>query len=139
MGHRLSTDESPLIEEPPVLTVELLERVVRQHHRIRAISNLQEERVTASDHAGWRRDDFARVDRFVERRSLRFIDAIWKGRVDDDRDCLGTELIDVGAHRIIELLQARQRATFCREVGAVYDDVVDVHATCKSTSCVVIT
>ena len=57
--HRLAADQPTLVEEPRVLAVELLERVVRQHVGVGAVGDLQDERVAATDRAGRRRDELA--------------------------------------------------------------------------------
>ncbi len=103
--------------------MELLEGVVRQHGGSGAVGDLQQERIPATDHTGRRRDDLARVDRGFERLALARVDAVGEARVDDDRHRLRCELREERAHCLIELLQARQGATFRRDVRAVDDDV----------------
>src|SRR3546814_8923985 len=51
------------------------------------------------------------------------VDPVRERRVDDDRDRLRLELGDVGAHRFVELLKARQVAAFGGQVGSVDNDV----------------
>jgi hypothetical protein len=131
--HGLATDETTLVEQPRVLPVELLERVVGEHDRVHAVGHLQDERVAASDHTRRRRDDLARLDALLERFALARVDAVRERRVDDDGDRLRRELAEERAHSVIELRQARQRSALGREVGAVDNDVVHGHSMNKST------
>ena len=89
VGHGLAADQAALVEQPAVLAVELLERVVRQHDRVGPIRDLQQERVTAADHAGRRGEQLARTERIFERVALAVVDAVREARVDDDGDVSG--------------------------------------------------
>ena len=131
--HGLAAHQAALVEQPAVLAVELLERVVGQHDGVGPVRDLQQERVAATDHTGGRRDHLARVHRVLERRALRVVDAVREARVDDDGDRGRLVLLEVRAHCLVELLQARQGATLGRKVRSVDDDVLDGHPVCKST------
>src|SRR3546814_20340532 len=62
------------------------------------------------------------------------VDPVRERRVDDDRDRLRLELGDVGAHRFVELLKARQVAAFGGQAGSVDNDVGARHSNGKSTN-----
>ena len=65
--HRLATDQAALVEQPRVLAVELLERVVAQDPRADLVGDAQHEGVAAADGAGRRRHQLVVGDRLVER------------------------------------------------------------------------
>ncbi len=58
MGNGLTADEAAFVEEPLVLTMEFLERIVGQNRRSDLVGNAQYEGVAAPDRSGWRRDQF---------------------------------------------------------------------------------
>jgi hypothetical protein len=52
-------------------------------------------------------------------------------RVDDHGHLLVAVVLDEGAHRVVELGEARRGATFGRDVGSVDDDVHSAHVRCE--------
>ncbi len=126
-GYRLAAHQPALVEEPLVLAVELLERVVRQHHRARTVGDAQQEPVPATDGPRRWRHDFARRLRLLQYPLLRLVDPVAEGGVDDDDDVVVRLLLrPVGAHRLVQLGEARQRAAFSGEVRTI-DDVTLRH------------
>ncbi len=123
MGYGLSADEPAFVEQPVVLAVELLEAVVREHHRVGLVGDLQHERVAAADRSGGRRHELVRVDRRVERGNLRLVDAMPERGVDHHRDGVIPVLGDEGRDGLVELLETGVRSAFGGDVGAVHDDV----------------
>ena len=49
LAHRLAADQASFVEEPWVVTVELLERVVGEHIGVGTVCDLQDERVATAD------------------------------------------------------------------------------------------
>ncbi len=113
--------------------MELLERVVREHRRLRDVCNLEHERVAAADGAGGWCHQLAGKDRLLERGSLGLCDAVTEGGVDDDGETLRFVLGEERTHCFVELSEARQAATFGCDVGSVDNDVRDSHAATKSS------
>ena len=64
--HGLATDEAALVEQPVVLAVELLERVVREDRRLGLLGDAQHERIATTDRTRGRGDEFVVGDRGVE-------------------------------------------------------------------------
>ena len=123
-GHRLRADEPAGLEQPLVLRVELLERVVRQDGAAGAVRDLQQEPVAAPDRAGRRRDDLARGLGLRERGALGRVDAVLEARVDDDgRDGAGVLAVERG-DGFLELGEAGLGAALGRQVGAVDHEMV---------------
>ena len=69
-----------------MLTVELLERIVRQDHGLGLLGDHQHERVTTPDGTRGRRYKLVVLDRFVELGNLARVDAMTEGGIDDNRD-----------------------------------------------------
>ena len=86
MRNRLAADQSALLEEPLMGSVELLEGVVAQHGRARFASDIEYEGVAATDRASGRCDELVVRDRLVELGSLGLLDAMSEGGVDDHGD-----------------------------------------------------
>ena len=91
--------------------MELLEGVVGQHGRSRAVGDLQEEPVTTPDCASGRRDKLPGRLGLLERPALRLVDAVAERGVDDDDDLVAAVFGLIGAHGFVELGEARQRTT----------------------------
>ncbi len=123
-GNRLRADEPSGLEQPLVLRVELLERVVREDGPAGAVRDLQQEPVTATHRAGRRRHDPTRGFGLGELGALRRVDAVLEARVDDDGRH-GTRMLRVeGRDRLFELGEAGFRPPFRREVRSVDHEVV---------------
>jgi hypothetical protein len=103
--------------------VELLERVVGEHGGADAVGDLEDEAVAAADGAGRRRQQLAGGEGLVVGALLGRVDAVLEGGVDDDRPVIVRVLLDEGAHRFVELHQARLRTSFRGDVGTVHDEV----------------
>ena len=69
-------------------------------------------------------DQLAVGGRLLVQRALRRVDAMAERRVDDDGDRRRPGSRRERAHSLVELREARQRATFGRDVRAVDDDLV---------------
>ena len=123
VGHWLASDEAAFIEQPFVVTVKLLERIVRQDDGVRLFGNLQHERIATTNSSGGRRHQFVVFDRFVEFCDLARVDAMAEGGVDDNSDDVCRVLLHVCHHGIVQLLQARQGAAFGGQVGSINDNV----------------
>ena len=106
-GHRLAADQPAVVEEPGVLAVELLERVVGEHHGPGPLGDAQHEGVAAADGAGRRRDHLAVAARPARSssRSEGSI-AVLEGGVDHHDDLGVGVLLGVGPHRLVQLRQA---------------------------------
>ena len=115
-GHRLAPDQASLVEEPLVLAVELLERVVRQHHGPGLVGDAQEEGVAPADGPGGRRHHLAGGLGLLVRAELGSGDPMGKGGVDHDgHDGFGI-LDEKLPHGLVQLGQARRRAPFGRDI-----------------------
>ena len=106
MGNRFAADEAALIEEPLVLAVELLERVVRQDRRPSFVRDSQYEGIPATDRSSRRCHEFVVRNRLIELGALGLVDAVAEGGVDHDGDQHPGILGHHGQHRLIQLHQA---------------------------------
>ena len=131
--HRLAADEPALLEEPRVLAVELLERVVRQDGGAGPAGDLQDEGVAATDRPGRRRDQLVGVDGVLVGLAFLAVDAVGERGVDDHGHVLGRVLLDERLHRLVELGEARERPALGGDVRSVDDDVGDRHVLVHST------
>ena len=131
--HWLAADQPPFVEEPLVLAVELLERVVREDIGIRTIGDLQHERVAASDRTCRRSEELTLEHCFLERLSLLRIDAMTEGRVDDNSRVLVRILLEQRANCTVQLRKARRGASFRRDVRPVHHDMFCLHLVPKSS------
>ena len=123
-GHRLRADQAPRLEEPLVLGVELLERVVREDRAAGAVRDLQQEAVTAPDRARGRRDDLTRRLGLRECGALGGVDAVLEARVHHDgRDRTGVLGAESG-DRLLELGEARFGPPLGGEIRSVDHEVV---------------
>ena len=131
---RLAADEPPPLEQPRVLAVELLERVVRQDRGAGLVGDLQDEAVASADGPGRRGDQLVVGDRFLVGLALAGVDPVREGGVDDDRDDLGVVLVDEGPHRLVELGEAGGVPPLGGDVGAVDDHMLYGHRCLHSSS-----
>ena len=90
-----------------MLAVELLERVVGEDDRTRPFGNAQDEGVAPADGTRRRGDHLTVEHGFAQRLALGLVDAVLERRIDDDRDPTLGVLLGIGAHRLVELGQAR--------------------------------
>ena len=104
--------------------MELLERVVGEDHGAGALRDAQDEGIAPSDGPGRRGDHLAVEHRLAQRLAFGFVDAVLERGVDDDGDAAPRVFLRVGAHRLVELRQARERSSFRGQVGPVHDNVV---------------
>ena len=58
-GHGLAPDQPPFVEQPRVLTVELLEGIVGEHHGARPLGDAQDKGIPPADGTGRGRHDLA--------------------------------------------------------------------------------
>ena len=121
--HRLAADQPAVVEQPLVVAVELLERVVREDRCVRLLGDREHERVAASDGTGRRCDEFVVGDALLELLDLGLVDAVAERGVDDDGDRGVRVLLHEGHHRLVQLGEAGQRAAFGGDVGPVDHDV----------------
>ena len=105
---RLTPDQATFVEQPLVVAVEFLERVVRQHGRVGLVCDAEHERIPSPDGAGGRGDQLVVRDTRLEFGDLLLVDPVTEGGVDDDGDRRIGMLLDEAHHRIVELRQARQ-------------------------------
>ena len=129
----LASDESTLVEQPGVLTVELLERVVRENVGGRTIGDLQDERVAAADRTGRRSHEFAVEHGFFVGLVLLRIDAMAERCVDDNGRIFVRIFREQGAHSVVELRKAWRGAPFRRDVRPVHHDMFSLHLRHKSS------
>ena len=91
-GHGLAADQPSLVEEPRVLAVELLERVVGQHHGAGPFGDPQHEGVAPPDGSGRRGDQLA-VEHGLATSSRSAVGhAVLEGGVDDHDDAAPRDL-----------------------------------------------
>ena len=119
----LAADQSALVEQPRVLTVELLVAVVRQDGRADLLSDAENESVSPTDGARRRGDQLVVFDRLVERLGFLGVDSVSEGGVHDDRDDVLGMIGHEGHHGFVQLLQAGLRTTLGGDVRAVDDDM----------------
>ena len=122
--NRLTADETTLLEEPLILTVELLKAVVGEDDRIHLVGDAQHERIAAADGPRWRRNEFVVGDRLVELVGLLRIDAVPEGGIDHDGDERIRLLLHEGHDGLIELFQAGLRTTFSGNVRTIDDNMM---------------
>ena len=124
LGTGLPPMSRPVVEQPLVVAVELLERVVREHRGVDLVGDLQHEGVAAADGAGRRRDELAGEDRLLERRrsrTRRCGGRRWRRRRRSPR-ARGARSMNA-RDGLVELREARRGAAFGGDVRAVDDDV----------------
>jgi hypothetical protein len=121
--HGFSTYESALIEQPLIVGVELLERVVRQDDGIRLIGNCKDKRVASTDCSGRGRDDFVVLNGCIELGNFGRIDAVPKRGVNNHGDHICGVFGHVGLDRLAQLFEAGHRPSLGGEIGAIDDDV----------------
>ncbi len=121
--HRLAADQSAVVEEPLVVAVELLERVVGEDRCVRLLSDREHEGITTSDGTSRRSDEFVVGDALLELLDLGLVDAVAERGVDDDGDRRVRILVHEGHHRLAQLGEAGQRAALGGDVGPVDHDV----------------
>ena len=126
-GHGLPADEPTVVEEPGVLGVELLERVVREHLGADTLRHPQQEGVPPTHRPRRGGHELGVGDRLVEGLALGRVDAMAEGGVDDDDDLGAGKLGLVLADGLVELGQARNGAALGRDVRSVDDDVGGGH------------
>ena len=136
---RLATDQASLVEQPFVLAVEFLERVVRQHVSIGFVGNRQHERIAAADGSGRWSDQFVVGDRLVEVLDFPAVDPVPERGVDDDRDDRSRVVVHERHHCLVQLQEARLGSTFGGDIGPVDHEVAGLadwsHCECFSIRC----
>ena len=91
-----------------MLAVELLERVVREHHGTRPLGNAQHEGITPADGTR-RRGDHLTIEHGGPHLVTLFVgDAVLESGIHDHDDAGVGILGRVGVYRLVELLQAWQ-------------------------------
>jgi hypothetical protein len=116
-----------MVEEPLMLSVEFLERVVGKDRGARLFGDPQQKGVTSSDGARRRRNHLASRFGFFESRHLRSVDAVSKGRIHNNRDVVLRVLSEKLPDCLVELGQAGKRTAFRGDIRTVDDDVADGH------------
>ena len=129
----LASDESTLVEEPFVLAMQFLERIVGQHRGLHLVGDGQHEGVTSADRSGRRGDEFVVLDGLVEIGDLFGIDTVPEGGVDDHRDQVAGIFRDEGQDRFVQLSETRHRSPLGGEVRSV-NDHVSGHTASESTT-----
>ncbi len=126
-GNGFAADEPAPFEQPLVVAVELLERIVRQHRRPGLVGDAQQEGVAAPDGAGRGRDQLTGGFGLLEHLRLALVDAMPERGVDDDGNHVVGVLQQELTHRLVELDQARHGTALSGQVGSVDDDVAGCH------------
>ena len=124
-GHRLSSDQTSLLEEPRSLGVELLEGVVREDQGSGLFGDAQDESITPADGPGRRRDHLAVINGLFEGTQLGGVDAMAEGGVDHHDHvgrCETGVFLEKRADRLVELGQAGCGPTLGGDVRTVHDD-----------------
>jgi hypothetical protein len=81
MWNRLTPDQPTGLKQPLVLSVKLLERVIRQHNRASLISYPEHKRVSASNRTRRRSYQLVIGYSLVKFGGLRFMDSMAKGGI----------------------------------------------------------
>lgn len=123
MRHRFAADQTAGIEQPRILSVELLERVVRQHDRPGLVGHAEDEGIATTDGTGRRGHQLVVGDGVVELGSLGSVDPVTEGRIDDNGHEGVRVLSDIGQHRVVELRQTGSRPPFGGDVRSVDHDM----------------
>ena len=126
-GHRGAAEKAATLEQPGMLAMELLERVVRKHGPIDLLRNTKQERVSASDGTGRGMDVLAAQRSLFETRKLRGVDPVRERGVDNDGYLRVRMVAPELGDSFFQLLQARQGPAFGGDVGSVDDDVLYGH------------
>ncbi|MEI2704190.1 MAG: hypothetical protein V9E89_02765 [Ilumatobacteraceae bacterium] len=113
--------------------MELLVAVVGQNRRPDLVGDAEHEGITAADGAGRWADDLVVGHGGVELGQLGLVDAVAERCVGHHGDQRVGELVDEGHHRLVQLLETGQGATFGSEVRSVDDDVTR-HNACQSST-----
>ena len=121
--NRLAADQTALVEQPRILTMELLVAVVRKNGSTDLLSNAQDEAIASTDGSRRRCDQLVVLDRLVERLGLLGVDAMAEGGIHDDRDDVLGMIGHEGHHCFVQLLQAGLRTTLGGDVRTVDDDM----------------
>jgi hypothetical protein len=106
--HRFASDQAVLVEEPFVLAVELLERVVGKHYRPHLVRDPEKEGVASADRSRRRGHDVALGLSLFEYRALLDRDPVPKCGVYNDGDNVVRVLDQKFTYRLVELLEAGQ-------------------------------
>ena len=133
-GDRLAPDEATGFEEPLVVRVELLERVVRHDGSVGAVRDLEQETVAAADRAGRWRDDLTGDLGFRERGAFRRVDAVFEAGVDDHGDGRARVFPHERVDGLAQLREARFGAAFGGQVRTVDHKMVGHHVWTSSRS-----
>ena len=123
MRHRFAADQATFVEEPLVIAVEFLERVVGQDRGLRLLSDAQHERIAATDSTSGRCDEFVVGDALLELLGFLLVDAMPERGVDHDGDRGVRVVVHERHHRLAQLGETGQRAPFGGDVGPVDHDV----------------
>ena len=105
MWNRFASEEPALVEQPGVLGMELLERVVRQHGGSAALGDGEHEGVTPADGSCGRGQYLARLHGLLELVAFGLVDPVRERRVDHHDDVVEGALRHQRAHGFVELLQ----------------------------------
>ncbi len=124
---RGAAEQATPLEQPGVLAVELLERVVGQHGPVDLLGNAQQEGVPASDGTGRWMDVLPAQGSLFETRKFGGIDPVGEGGVDDDGDLRVRMVAPELGDGLFQLSQTRQGSAFGGDVGSVDDDVLNGH------------
>ena len=81
-----TADEATFVEQPLVLAVELLERIVRQDRGVHLVGDAQHEGVATPDGAGRWGNEFVVVDGIIELGAFARVDAVAEGGVNHHGD-----------------------------------------------------
>ena len=121
--NRFAPDQTAFVKEPRVLPVEFLIAVVRQDAGPHLLGDHEHEGITAPDRSRRWRHQLVVGDRLVEFGDLLAIDTVTERGVDHHGDDVLRVLGHEGHHGVVQLLQARLRASFGGDVRTVDDHV----------------
>ena len=117
--YRLAADEAAFIEQPVVVPVELLERIIRQHASLGLVGNREHERVAATNRPGGGSDQLVVGYCLVEIGDLGLVDAMTKSCVDDHRDDRVRIGLDERHDGIVKLSETGRAAPLGCDIRAV--------------------
>src|SRR5262249_42164881 len=122
-GDGLAAHQPVVVEQPLVLAVELLERVIAEDRSRHLVGDAQHEGVTPADCACRWRYQLGIGLGLIERHLLGGIDAVTERGVDHDRDGDTGVLLHELAYRFVELRKTRRGPPLSGDVRSVEHDV----------------
>ena len=107
-----------------MLTVKFLEGIVGEHDGAGPLGDPQDEGIATSDGTGRRGDDFTVQHGLAHLLALGLVNPVLEGCIHHDGDTALGIFLGVRPDRFVQLLQARERASFGGQVRPVHHDVM---------------